>query len=189
MMAANNVNSNHSSAPLSRSNANFTTKTNEQTNAMDIEQLQHMINCTVKKNPKAELSKSDLLRLLGYLEGELQARDVVIAALKAERVKQQVSHARYGRILPVNDPFVALQRDSRSVTVGGSSTDDTALLKAVTEGPMAALEALVVQHRNSHVNLIQAMQDAEARHSLLLRELGDERRKHEHDTAQGDDIT
>lgn len=32
---------------------------------------------------------------------------------------------------------------------------------------MAALEALVVQHRNSHVNLIQAMQDAEARHSQV----------------------
>ncbi|XP_046444739.1 CTTNBP2 N-terminal-like protein isoform X3 [Daphnia pulex] len=169
MMAASNVNSNHSSAHLSKSNATFAaTKTTEQTNAMDIEQLQHMINCTVKKNPKAELSKSDLLRLLGYLEGELQARDVVIATLKAERVKQQVSHARYGRILPVNDPFIALQRDSRSATVGGSSTDDTALLKAVTEGPMAALEALVVQHRNSHVNLIQAMQDAEARHSQEL---------------------
>ena len=51
--------------------------------------------------------------------------------------------------------------------MGGSSTDDTALLKAVTDGPMAALEVLVAQHRNSHVNLIQAMRDAEARHSQV----------------------
>ena len=49
MMAASNVNSNHSTAHLSKSNATFApTKTSEQTNAMDIEQLQHMINCTVK---------------------------------------------------------------------------------------------------------------------------------------------
>ena len=49
MMAASNANSNHSSAHLSKSNTTFaTTKTTEQSNSMDIEQLQHMINCTVK---------------------------------------------------------------------------------------------------------------------------------------------
>ena len=52
--------------------------------------------------------------------------------------------------------------------MSGSSSDDAALLKAVTEGPMTALEALVTQHRNSHVKLIQAMQDAEVRHSQVI---------------------
>ena len=86
---------------------------------------------------------------------------------QADRVKHLVNHARYGRLLPVNDPYVALQRDNRAATLTGPVTDDAALLKAVTEGPMTALEVLVVQHRKSHVNLIQAMHDAETRHSKV----------------------
>ena len=40
-----------------------------------------------------DLNKSDLLSLLSYLEGELQARDISIAALKV--IYDQVSNLQY----------------------------------------------------------------------------------------------
>lgn len=70
-----------------------------------------LIHSQEKPTPSSELSKGDLLKILSYLEGEVQARDVVIATLKCERVKRLLSDNKY--ILTSDpSPFAALKRDS-----------------------------------------------------------------------------
>ncbi|XP_045624047.2 LOW QUALITY PROTEIN: cortactin-binding protein 2 [Procambarus clarkii] len=149
------------------------------------EPLDKSASQTVKLNPKLELSRSDLLRLLSYMEGELQSRDVVIATLKTERVKNLLQYGRVG----LSDPFLALQRDSigGSVVRGGGVNE--AELRALEETQLAQLEHLIAQQRKAHQRMRHVLREAEKRHSRVVAELEEERRKHEHDTAQGDDVT
>ncbi|XP_042209798.1 cortactin-binding protein 2-like isoform X2 [Homarus americanus] len=149
------------------------------------EPLDKSASQTVKLNPKLELSRTDLLRLLSYMEGELQSRDVVIATLKTERVKNLLQYGRVG----LSDPFLALQRDSigGSVVRGGGVNE--AELRALEETQLAQLEHLIAQQRKAHQRMRHVLREAEKRHSRVVAELEEERRKHEHDTAQGDDVT
>lgn len=149
------------------------------------EPLDKAASQTVKLNPKLELSRNDLLRLLSYMEGELQSRDVVIATLKTERVKNLLQYGRVG----LSDPFLALQRDSigGSVVRGGGVNE--AELRALEETQLAQLEHLIAQQRKAHQRMRHVLREAEKRHSRVVAELEEERRKHEHDTAQGDDVT
>jgi len=72
-----------------------------------------------KPTPSSELSKGDLLKILSYLEGEVQARDVVIATLKCERVKRLLADNKYSLS---SDPFSALKRDSFASYVSTSDS-------------------------------------------------------------------
>lgn len=94
-----------------------------------------------------DLSRADLIRLLSYLEGELQARDVVIATLKADKAKQMLYQAKYGR-LGLNDPFAALQRDSE--TCGSNDDFDEASVGRLYESQLAHLERLIAVQRRAH---------------------------------------
>ncbi|XP_051174136.1 CTTNBP2 N-terminal-like protein [Leptopilina boulardi] len=146
----------------------------------NFEPLDKSSSNTLKRNPKMELSKTDLVELLGYLEGELQARDIVIAALKSEKMKHLLS-SRYRS--GTSDPHSALARDVAIVggTIGpqGSQVDQQT----------ASLEALITQQRRMQCRMAKVLKEAEIRHRAVIKELEEEKRKHEHDTAQGDDIT
>uniref|UniRef100_A0A1Y1LH36 Cortactin-binding protein-2 N-terminal domain-containing protein n=1 Tax=Photinus pyralis TaxID=7054 RepID=A0A1Y1LH36_PHOPY len=143
---------------------------------------------TLKRNPKMELTKTDLLKLLTYFEGEIQARDITIAALKSERLKQVVNVGRY-RPIVMTDPYTALLRDSIADSTSSKPPHSEKDMAAAAEQQLQALEQLALQQRRAHQHMVNILKDAEVKHKKVIQELEEEKCKHEHDTAQGDDIT
>ncbi|CAH1153632.1 unnamed protein product [Phaedon cochleariae] len=145
-------------------------------------------SATLKRNPKMELSKNDLLKFVTYFEGEIQAREIAIAALKSEKLKQVVSVGRY-RPAVMADPYTALLRDSIADGPTAKPPVSEKDMAQAAEQQLQALEQLVLQQRWAHQHMINILKEAENKHKKVIQELEEEKCKHEHDTAQGDDIT
>ncbi|RXN18225.1 cortactin-binding 2-like protein [Labeo rohita] len=134
------------------------------------------------------LSKPELLTLLSIMEGELEARDLVIEALRARR-KEVFLQERYGQF-SLTDPFLALQRDFES----GTGSKDR---RPVSASPITVLEAVMAHCRKMQERMSAQLSAAESRqkrlemeklqlqsleqeHRKLSAQLKDEREKNKH---------
>ncbi|KAG7494283.1 hypothetical protein JOB18_027439 [Solea senegalensis] len=129
------------------------------------------------------LTKSELLMLFSILEGELEARDLVIDALKAQH-KELFIQERYGRY-NLSDPFLALQRDND--IVGGQNKDPGCL--PPVSNPLVILKLVVSHCRRMQEKMLAQLAAAESRHRRVIADLEEEKRRHAEDTAEGDDVT
>ncbi|KAG7477789.1 hypothetical protein MATL_G00073370 [Megalops atlanticus] len=132
------------------------------------------------------LSKAELLTLLSILEGELEARDLVIEALKAQR-RDAFVQERYGRY-NLSDPFLALQRDSEAVK-GRSPAGQTGSASPACPSPLAVLKLVMSHCKRMQEKMLAQLAAAEIRHRKVIADLEEEKRRHAQDTAEGDDVT
>ncbi|EPQ11025.1 Cortactin-binding protein 2 [Myotis brandtii] len=96
--------------------------------------------------------------LLSVMEGELEARDLVIEALRARR-KEVFVQERYGRF-NLNDPFLALQRDYEA----GAGDKEK---KPVCTNPLSILEAVMGHCRKMQERMSAQLAAAESRQKKL----------------------
>ncbi|XP_013803195.1 cortactin-binding protein 2 isoform X2 [Apteryx mantelli] len=104
------------------------------------------------------LTKPELRMLLSIMEGELEARDLVIEALRARR-KEVFIQERYGRF-NLSDPFLALQRDFEA----GAGDKEK---KPICMNPLSILEAVMAHCRKMQERMSAQLVAAENRQKKL----------------------
>ncbi|XP_044025190.1 filamin-A-interacting protein 1 isoform X1 [Siniperca chuatsi] len=134
-----------------------------------------------RKAALPDLSKTDLLHLLGVMEGEVQAREDIIGLLKMEKARPEALEAHYGSGVPTK-PLQALQRDGL-LAHSNYSTDD------VYEKPMAELDRLEDKQKETYRRMLEQLLLAEKCHRRTVMELDSEKRKHTDFMNKSDDFT
>uniref|UniRef100_A0A667X753 Filamin A interacting protein 1 n=1 Tax=Myripristis murdjan TaxID=586833 RepID=A0A667X753_9TELE len=128
-----------------------------------------------------DLSKEDLLKLLGIMEGEVQAREDVIHMLKSKQTRPEVLESRYGSAAP-GPALQALQRDG---LIAGTKPHN----HNIYHKPMAELERLQEKHRETYRRMLGQLLLAEKCHRRTVHELDTEKRKHADYMNKSDDFT
>ncbi|XP_067448496.1 CTTNBP2 N-terminal-like protein [Thunnus thynnus] len=140
-----------------------------------------------KMNVEA-LSRAELLTLLSILEGELEAQDVVIHALRAQH-RDAFVQERYGQY-DLSDPFLALQRDSEPEERQSTLTQTHTHLqgRAVGPNPLAVLKLVMAHCKRMQERMMGQLAAAENRHRRMIADLEEEKRRRAQDSAQSDDF-
>ncbi|KAM7411791.1 hypothetical protein PAMA_021659 [Pampus argenteus] len=140
-----------------------------------------------KMNVEA-LSRAELLTLLSILEGELEAQDVVIHALRAQH-RDAFVQERYGQY-DLSDPFLALQRDSESEERQSTLTQPHKHLqgRAVGPNPLAVLKLVMAHCKRMQERMMGQLAAAESRHRRMIADLEEEKQRRAKDSAQCDDF-
>ncbi|XP_072212385.1 CTTNBP2 N-terminal-like protein [Excalfactoria chinensis] len=129
-----------------------------------------------------KLSKPELLTLFSILEGELEARDLVIEALKAQH-RDTFIEERYGKY-NISDPLMALQRDFEALKEANHGEK-----QPVCSNPLSILKVVMKHCKNMQERMLSQLAAAESRHRKVILDLEEERQRHAQDTAEGDDVT
>ncbi|CAL8296987.1 unnamed protein product [Boreogadus saida] len=106
------------------------------------------------------LSKPELLTLLSIMEGELEARDLVIETLRARR-KDVFLQERYGQY-SLTDPFLALQRDFEGRAPGPDKDR-----RPLGSSPVSVLEAVMAHCRKMQERMAAQLANAETRQKRI----------------------
>ncbi|XP_033942473.1 CTTNBP2 N-terminal like b isoform X1 [Pseudochaenichthys georgianus] len=141
-----------------------------------------------KMNVEA-LSRGELLTLLSVLEGELEAQDVVIHALRAQH-RDTFVQQRYGQY-DLSDPFLALQRDSESDERENTLSQPQGHMqgRAVGPNPLAVLKLVMAHCKRMQERMMGQLSAAERRHRRMIGVLEEEKRRRAQESAQSDDFT
>lgn len=134
------------------------------------------------------LSRAELLTLLSILEGELEAQDVVIHALRAQH-RDAFVQERYGHY-DLSDPFLALQRDSEAEERQDALAQPNASLpgRAVGPNPLAVLKLVMAHCKRMQERMVGQLAATERRHKRMIADLEEEKRCRAQDFAKNEDV-
>ena len=146
------------------------------------------ISNAIKGSEKLDVEGNDLLELLSHLEGELQARDVAIAALKSDQSKRIVYGCSIGTDKP-SGPLSALERDKLTRDDANQIDEEVRGSTTHAEAQIEALQNVIWKQKVAAQKMGRCLEESEKQRARILEQLEEEKTKHERDTAQGDDIT